>query len=44
MAVCRHGPILKSKAKKKEILGSPFFCICLFNVDRRLGQSVNALP
>lgn len=24
MAVCRHGPILKSKAKKKEILGSPF--------------------
>lgn len=25
MAVCRHGPILKSKAKKKEILGSPFF-------------------
>lgn len=24
MAVCRHGPILKSKATKKEILGSPF--------------------
>lgn len=44
MAVCRHGPILKSKAKKKGDPWISFFCICLFNVDRRLGQSVNALP
>lgn len=43
MAVCRHGPILKSKAKKRRSLDL-LFCICLFNVDRRLGQSVNELP